>query len=312
MQNVDSQEIRNACEGKWSGIFCTLGIDVGTGKHGPCPICSRGEKDNDRFRCDGLMTDGKYFCGQCGPGTGFSLIMKVKGWTFPETILEISKVVGMIQKVDVKQIKTVDPGTALRHLYSISRPISPTDAATKYLRNRGLVLTPNDIRFTSQCFEMSTHKRMNAMLAIVRDQTGEGVSIHRTYLNGIEKADIPSPRKMMSPKKPLKGSAVRLFDPHNAMFESDTLGIAEGIESAMSATQMYSIATWACLSTSLMEAFEPPNNGIKKIVIFADNDANFAGHKAAYSLAHKLYLNDYLVEVRIPRLGDFNDDLLKP
>jgi len=308
---IDADELRQACYGKWAGLYDHFGVDVGTGKHKACPICH----GTDRFRCDGLARDGNYICNQCGNGQGFTMLMRFKGWTLPETIKKVSRVVGMVEKVEDK-INLVDPGIALRHLYSTSKPLNPSDIASKYLRARGLVLTPKDLRYCPQCYESETKKKIPAMLAVIRDVAGDAISIHRTYLQGTSKADIKSPRKMMPPKKPLAGSAIRLFDPDDSMFEDskDTLGLVEGIETGMSVAQLFNVATWACLSTSLLESFEPPKNiNIRKFVIYADSDNNYSGEKAAYSLANKLYLRDFLVEVVVPETKgfDWNDVLLE-
>jgi putative DNA primase/helicase len=47
-----------------------------------------------------------------------------------------------------------------------------------------------------------------------------------------------------------------------------------------------------------MEGFAPPA-GVRRLVIFGDNDASFAGQKAAYALAHRLH-RELPVDVRIP------------
>lgn len=303
---IDADEVRLASQGKWRGLYDHFGIDVGGGKHCPCPICP--DHGEDRFRCDGIDDDGRYICNQCGAGTAFNLLMKVKGWTFPETIKQINDIVGSVKKLEVNYNK-VDPSIALRHLYKTSQPLQPSDNVSKYLRSRGLVLFPNDVRYCPQCYESSTGKKFPAMLAIIRDKDGEGVSIHRTYLNGSKKADLPAPKKTMPTIKPLQGSAIRLFSPKDTkLFEPETLGVAEGIENAIAAAQIFGVATWSCISTAILETFEPPE-GIKHIKIFGDNDANFAGQKSAYSLANKLYLKDYLVEVFIPESGDWNEYL---
>jgi len=115
----------------------------------------------------------------------------------------------------------------------------------------------------------------------------------------------------MTATEPLVGSAIRLFQP-GGQFEDGVLGVAEGIETACSATQLNGIATWAVISTSIMAGFEPPK-GIHRIVIFGDNDANYAGQKAAYTLANKLFVAGLLVEVEIPpEIGaDWNDVCVK-
>ena len=50
----------------------------------------------------------------------------------------------------------------------------------------------------------------------------------------------------------------------------------------------------------------------KHKTVMGDNDSNFAGQKAAYSLANRLILNNYVVEVNIPEIvGDWNDELVR-
>ena len=60
----------------------------------------------------------------------------------------------------------------------------------------------------------------------------------------------------------------------------------------------------------LMTKWQPPATA-RNVIVFADNDGNFAGQHAAYSLAHRLHTEGYRVEVRIPDLEDtdWNDML---
>ena len=49
---------------------------------------------------------------------------------------------------------------------------------------------------------------------------------------------------------------------------------------------------------------------MQELVVFGDLDKSYAGHKAAYSLAHKAAIKGILVSVRFPdNIGDFNDVL---
>jgi len=128
------------------------------------------------------------------------------------------------------------------------------------------------------------------------------MSIHRTYLQDAGKAPVPEPKKLMQ-GLPLAGSAIRLTP------VSKVLGIAEGIETALAASELFGVPCWSCISTSGIEAFEPPE-GVKELIVFADNDANFAGQSAAYRAAHRLALKGYEVEVCVPpNVGDWLDEL---
>ncbi|MWP48447.1 MULTISPECIES: primase-helicase zinc-binding domain-containing protein [unclassified Gilliamella] len=63
-------EITAQAVGKWDYIFQSLGIEVGNGKHCPCPVCG----GKDRFRFDNQNGRGTYICNQCGSGDGLELI----------------------------------------------------------------------------------------------------------------------------------------------------------------------------------------------------------------------------------------------
>ncbi|MCX8727828.1 primase-helicase zinc-binding domain-containing protein [Gilliamella sp. B2838] len=63
-------EITAEAVGKWRLIFSSLGIEVGNGKHCPCPVCG----GKDRFRFDNQNGRGTYICNQCGSGDGLELI----------------------------------------------------------------------------------------------------------------------------------------------------------------------------------------------------------------------------------------------
>jgi putative DNA primase/helicase len=87
------------------------------------------------------------------------------------------------------------------------------------------------------------------------------------------------------------------------------MGVAEGIETALSASIMYGVPVWACINKTILAKWEPPKIA-RRILIFADNDANFSGQAKAYHLANRLTVQHKLdVEVLIPpEIGeDWND-----
>ena len=304
--NIDA--IKSSSSGRWLGIFQSLGIEVPMppGQHGPCPIERSG---TDRFRLDrDSAISGTWFCGQCSPhaGDGISLVQRALGLSFVETLERISEVVGMVSATYPDNKPKKDPKIALTELWKNSKKLVQGDPVTKYLQSRSIVMVPNDVRFCPSCYNSDTKTKMPAMISLVRNSEGKGVSIHRTYLDGDKKADVASPKKMMPATEPLVGSAIRLFP----VGDDGKLGIAEGIETAISAYQLSDIPTWSVISTSLMESFVPPPEA-KIIVIFSDNDANFSGQKAAYRLANKLYSSPHnrIVDVQIPDLEDWNDML---
>lgn len=76
------------------------------------------------------------------------------------------------------------------------------------------------------------------MLALVTDDEGRIVTLHRTYLTpeGI-KAPVEAPKKLYAGGA--RGGLIRLGEP------SDVLGIAEGIETALSARTLFKIPVWS-------------------------------------------------------------------
>ncbi len=302
---LDFDRVKADALGRWPGILERLGIDVGNGKHCPCPVCG----GKDRFIFDNKESKGTWHCQQCDPhaGDGFSLIMKILGIGFKEACEEVSKINGTVPHSVSQKEKPVSPD-ALRKLFEESRQVKGGDAVSKYLHARGLSGMPKTLRYTTKCWETETGKEQRAMLAIFTLPDGEAVTMHRTYIDGKgNKLQIQTQKKMMPTLKKMPGGAVRLYT-YNPDAINPILGICEGIETAIACHEQFDIPVWAALSTSLMEKFEPPKE-VSHMVIFADNDMNFAGQKAAYVLANRLAIDRKIVaSVEIP--DEPGDDFL--
>ena len=91
------------------------------------------------------------------------------------------------------------------------------------------------------------------------------------------------------------------------------MGIAEGIESAKSASIISGLPVWALLNAQNMAKFVAPDI-CKKLIIFADFDASFTGQVTAYGLAQKLSNSKIDIEVSFAQYGrisfDWNDRLI--
>jgi putative DNA primase/helicase len=142
-----------------------------------------------------------------------------------------------------------------------------------------------------------------AMLAMVTDATGKPATIHKTYITTHGRKAAVDKVRMFCPGPRPAGGAVRLSCP------DDVLGVAEGIETALAAMKLFGVPTWAALDAGGVERFEPPA-GIKRLVVFGDNDEHGTGQRAAYALAARLS-GQIEIEVRIPEKSDtdWNDRL---
>ena len=300
-----------AAKGQWRGILTTLGVPESALKdrHGPCPMCG----GTDRFRFDNKEGKGTYICGQCGAGDGMALAMAFTGREYRDVADEIDTLLGNTKFEPDKpkpQMTDAQRRDALREVYTASAPIQQGDLAATYLEARGVgeITYPNALRFASALRDGDGGVRP-AMVALVgRHGEDRMDTIHRTYLrpDGKAKAEMAAPRKLMPGPIP-DGACVMLSD----WTGSGTLGIAEGIETAMSASALYDVPVWAAINSTMLAKWTPPD-GCDEVVIFSDNDAKFGGQAAAYALAHRLAVKGLDVHVKVPDVvgEDFNDVLM--
>lgn len=298
------KDIKQETIGRWYGICSALGISVGeNGKHCPCPNCG----GRDRFRFIDKEGRGTWFCNQCSPkaGDGFALVMNCLHTDFKGAVKAIENVIGATH-ISKPQPEPKISKSVFRKIYTESQPIIAGDPVSGYLRNRGLSVSGAKLRYHPACYEPETRTEMPTMLATFALPDGTAVTIHRTFLtkNG-QKANIASPRKILPALRKMSGGAIRLFE-----LEGKTLNVAEGIETALAVREMTGEPVWSLVNTTLMEQFEPPSM-VEKVVIFADNDRNYSGQKAAYTLANRLIIrNKIIAKVFIPQTpGDFLDEL---
>lgn len=283
--------------GRWPGILQSLGIDAAflKKKHGPCPICD----GKDRYRFDDKEGRGTWICSHCGSGDGFRLLQHLKGWSFRDAAKEVDRIVGTVPAGPiVKERDEESKVRALTQVWNAAQAITHGDPVWRYLNRRlGLELVPADLRlhpalrYTDE--DGKDLGRFPAMLARIRYPDGTGASIHRTYLTDDgHKAPVPQPKKIMA-GRPLNTGCVRLGA------AGTTLGIAEGIETALAASHRFGEPVWAATNAVLLESWVPPV-GVERVLIAGDNDASFTGQAAAFALARRLVQKGLAVEIQIP------------
>lgn len=174
--------------------------------------------------------------------------------------------------------------------------------AQAYLQSRGLndPASP-DLLFHPDLTDYEAKRGWPGMVAVVRDGKGSPTGgIHRTFLLEDGSAKAPAGKKMLDA---VAGGSVRLAP----LGEDGQLGIAEGIETALSAQAIFGVPTWAALSADGLRRWQWPD-GLTRVTIFAD--AGDAGMQAAAHLADRLNVADIANTTMGPLHGDdFNDDL---
>lgn len=299
-----------AAKGHWATIFSHYDLPPITGnKHyaGECPICGR----KGKFRIDNKDDRGTWIC-TCGSGNGIQLLEHVTGKSFKTLADELDGILGIDRdnnttypvKVDSAENKRVQFVSAYSRMPSLKNT-----SAAQYLQNRGVFTLPTEqVRFCDNQPVSGYSETFQAIWALATDVRGQLCYMHRTFLQGDKKANLSPVKKMdgLQEKdylKHAKSVAIRMFP------VASTLGIAEGIETALSCKQIYGVNTWAAMNADFMGKFVAPK-GVKHLIIFADNDWSATGEAAAYECARKNLVakNDIeKVSVRYPDLGDFND-----
>jgi putative DNA primase/helicase len=306
---------------EWPTVLAALGIDGKLleikrdkrSKPSPCPACG----GRDRFFFDNRTRRGDYFCRGCGSGDGFRLLERVHGWTFSEARQQVMNVAGLTDETPTRTIApsapaaiatpaVAKPTQRVRAVLRGSCAVSDCPDAVAYLTHRGLWPLPEGCTLRAHpaldYWEGGQRVgRYPGLVAEVRDLDDQLVTVHITYLNAAQKLTDREPRKLLGPLTGREGCAVRL------MAATDTLGIAEGIETALSAAAQAEMPVWAALNTSLLGKFEPPP-AVKRLVICADRDT--AGLLAAARLMERLQ-GRMRFELRVPRSPhkDFNDQV---
>jgi len=299
-------ETLTAATWKWGAVLLALGLGESflTGKHGPCPFCG----GKDRWRWDNKEGRGTWICNNCGAGDGIELVRRFLGIEFRDAIRRVDTVLGRPLTED-RKTERGDPRPRLRRIAQETRPATQDDAVGQYLRTRGLLVASEALRLHPALvyWDQRNGKPVKrgaypAMVARVDDVKGEAITYHVTYLGPKGKAQVPSPKKILPGLRGISGGAIRLFE------HQGRLAVAEGIETALAVHELTQIPAWATMNAGCMESLEVPA-GVRELLVCADNDANYRGPKAAYTLANRMAMQGCAVRVRVAEQGDFLDDL---
>lgn len=177
--------------------------------------------------------------------------------------------------------------------------------AESYLAARGIAFRSSDLRFHPRMplGPRGAVQFLPAMVAAVRNDA-EILALHRTFLraDGQGLAEFEQPRRALGS---LGTGAVRLAFPRGGR-----LGLAEGIETALSAIELFGIPCWATLGNERFGLVTIPES-VRELHLFVDNDA---GGRIAEARAREAYSHaDRRVVTYCPeRAGDdWNDVLMR-
>jgi len=320
---IESKDVRDAVRGSWLSVLDDLAPEISQAiekpglRHIPCPV--HGGKDGFRLFRDANLSGGGC-CNTCGPKPdGFSLLMWLRGWSFPEALSAVADALGISSsfrhaKPAVKKQPQFDQSKSsvnddklrllFRSVWQESTSIHHLDAepVRLYLQSRGLDgWLPNwsSLRFHPKMQYRNEDNQVigyfPAMLALV-EKDNQAITIHRTFLTEDgRKAPVEYPKKLMPvpADRLIVGSGIRLGNPGRV------LSVTEGIETALAVIEATGMVTWPLISSTLMSHFIIPQ-GVEKLIIWSDLDRSLAGTFAAQKLAERAKTQGIQVEIREP------------
>ena len=289
-----NDKAEDLAHGRWPDILMSAGMSESffNGRHGPCPFCG----GSDRYRWSN-KNGGLWVCNHCTEArwaNGFKMLMKHMDFTsFRDAADHVrhhfngGAAAGQPrQSLPPRRVDdTLDVERSMKRMVSIwdaCRPITRGDPVDLYLTRRvpGLDFAPQMLRYHPAMDYWAPPEnpadkpvllgRYPAMVAKAFDPRGNFVQLHKTYLTADgQKADVPVT------KKTERGVGVNGFAVPMMPVAGDTLGFAEGIESAAGAAMLRGIPVWPCLNGPSMAAFDIPEHlfdQVQRFVIFADHD----------------------------------------
>lgn len=298
----------------WVSVLTDAGAGAYlTGRNGPCPFCG----GTDRFAFSPRKV--AWVCRHCTGGYAScqDFLMRFMGYTeFRQLADHVRRFYGyqagspqrsVLQpaRAHVPKARVIDKEGAwarMETVWNAARAVVDGDPVDRYLRARlpGLQSIPQEIRThpaldywdaPAQAGGRPVHGGTFAAM-VVRgfDADSLWVQLHKTYLTYEgSKAPVAHPKKT-SVSVGSNSFAFRLGEP-----EGDTLGVAEGIETALAASLLTGLAVWSCHSSSILPNFTVPQylrTRVRRIVIYADSDrakqGKRAGSLAAAALARRL------------------------
>ena len=331
----DNRSFEEKTYGRWAEIFNHFLNDsrvgaaiLSNGKHVPSPVNANSKKDGFRFDKDFETKGGLSFDNSYGAMNGLTLISTMTGDNTKEVAhkihqyidgqsVEITDVKERIASDKVKQ-KTEQENklkTAKQTVDGILAQATNQVVVNNYLTNRGLAQAVpylnKDVISGVNSLYYNKDTKTPAMVAQVKNNQGELLFLHRTYLDSEYQKNkvVDTAKKVTSAISAGAYQNTYSVQVNNAP-KTDTVHIAEGIETALAVAVINENKhpVLSTINTGGMTKYQPTNN-IKNVVIWADSDES--GIKAAQTLAGKLNNQNINVQIKQPLTNghDFLDAL---
>jgi putative DNA primase/helicase len=235
---------------------------------------------------------------------GRLLLKCFAGCTFEDILAELQR----LGLVDDRQPRSSVPSLRKRAPPSVHRPdeaalkiwreaeTAENSAVQEYLERRGILSIPPSIRW-GRVFHLGRVQMPVMVAAVQRPDDGVIVATQTTILTHKgTKASVSVPKVTHG----ALGAGAFRGGP-----ASEVMGIAEGVETALSAQLMSGVSVWASLGASRLHRVELPSI-VREVHIFADNDE--PGRAAADQTAKAHAALGRRVLLRFPPSGmDYND-----
>lgn len=281
-----AEEIGRALKGRHNGTGWLVRC--------PCPAHGNGRGDRSPSLSVHDSDDGRLLL-RCFAGCEFGDVLAALrnlGLAGDQPKLERARAV--LRVVDPTPAEHL-PDTRALQIWHSAKPAGRT-VVQEYLERRGIPFVPPSIR-------LGTHVHlgrysMPAMVGAVQRPDGVVVAVQATILTPKgDKAVIAIPKITTGA---LGAGAVRFAK------AAPVMGIAEGIETAMSAQALADMPVWAALGCQRLQRVELPEI-VKEVHVFGDND--MPGRDAAQRAAEVHLKAGRRVVLRFPPEGikDFND-----
>lgn len=302
------------------------------GKEFPCPKTGDGSTKFSFLR-NAKIPDSAFHRDIGALCDGIDIIAWLEGVSKSQAMDIIVRICGgdlsSVTKADIQNTKSsfytgITPEEAKQRLLNIQKiwdnhkPVSGS-LVESYLRTRGIKEDPaswyNLFFHPSLAYkedDSAPWTRHPGMLGVVRDIQGKPLTLHRTFLaqDGLGKASVSRQKMMMAQPRDLRGACIRIDEPVDTP-NGKLIGIAEGIETALSVREATGCPMWVGISDRIMEQVVFPDD-VKIVVVWADIEPSGAGLKAAEKMKETLEPKGIKVVIEAPfRMGrpkaDWND-----